>query len=126
MNQPFLELRHKKRLTILCAIAIVAILFATLWPLDPFPPNQVTWLPGANGIAFGSVGLVVSKTPLQTEGTRATESRTLELFLRPASVESSYTLLSFYVPNNPAQLRVRQWTDFLQSRITFSTTGTTR
>jgi hypothetical protein len=55
----------------------------------------------------------VSKAPLQTQAALASGSRTLELFLRPASVASSYTILSYYVPDNPAQLQVRQWTDFL-------------
>lgn len=108
-----LEARHKKRLTILCVITTLAILLATLWPFNPSPSNRVTWLPRANGIAFGSPGLVVSKTPLHTQAALDMEPRTLELFLRPASLLSSYAILSFYVPNHPAQLRVRQWTDIL-------------
>jgi VanZ like family/Concanavalin A-like lectin/glucanases superfamily len=113
MNETSLDTLYRKRLGTLCAIATLAILFATLWPFNPFPANRVSWLSGKNGIAFGKAGVVVSKTPLQADDAQATSSRTLELFLRPATTEDSYTILSFYVPNNPARLRVRQWTTIL-------------
>lgn len=104
--------REKKRLGILCGIAIIALLIGALWPLNPFPPNKVSWLPDANGVRFGGPGLVVSKAPLKTEGSDK-NSCGLELLLRPASIEGSYTILSFYAPNNPRQFLVRQWTDGL-------------
>ncbi len=105
--------RQRKRLGILCAIAIIAVLIATLWPFDFFPLNRVSWLPEGNGIRFGGAGLVVTKAPLMAGGTEASKSCSLEIFLRPTSIKFVYTILSFYVPNNPRQFLVRQYTDGL-------------
>ena len=113
MNKNLVSTQGRKRLTLLCVLAIIAILFATLWPFNPFPPNRVSWLPGADGIAFRDPGLVVSKTPLQVDAPQTANAHTLELFVRPASVDSSSTILTFYVPGNPVQLRVRQWMNTL-------------
>ena len=103
----------KKRLGILCGITVTAMLAATLWPFNPFPRNEVRWLTEANGISFGGAGLVISEEPLRTEENLTQQSCTLELLLRPASVKSLYTILSFYTPNHPEQFLVRQWTDGL-------------
>ena len=113
MNKNLVSTQGRKRLTLLCVLAVIAILFATLWPFNPFPPNRVSWLPGADGIAFRDPGLVVSKTPLQVDAPQTANTHTLELFVRPHSVDSSSTILTFYVPGNPVQLRVRQWMDIL-------------
>ena len=113
MNNKWPAVREKSLLGVLCGIAIIAVLIATLWPFNPFPPNRISWLSEANGIRFGGPGLVVSKAPLTTEGAEPGKSCSLELLLRPASIEGSYTILSFYTPNNPSQFLVRQWTDGL-------------
>jgi VanZ family protein len=113
VNDKLQAVREKKRVGILCGIAIIAVLIGTLWPFNPFPPNRISWLPEANGIRFGGPGLVVSKAPLRAEGAEPRKSCSLELLLRPASIEGSYTILSFYAPNNPGQFLVRQWTDDL-------------
>jgi VanZ family protein len=96
-----------------CAVAIAAILVATLWPLNPFPRNRVTWLQGTSGLRFEEAGLVVSTGPLSPPPAYDTESYTVELLLRPASIKSLYTILAFYSPTRPRQLLVRQWTDGL-------------
>jgi glycopeptide antibiotics resistance protein len=106
-------LRDRKHLEILCGIALIAVLIATLWPFDFFPPNRVSWLPDANGIRFDSSGVVVSDSTLATVGTESRNSCSLEILLRPASIRSVHTILSFYIPNNPRQFLVRQWTDGL-------------
>ena len=98
---------------ILCGIVIIAVLSATLWPFNFFPANRISWLPATNGIRFGGPGLVVSKAPLRAEGAGLRNACSLELLLRPASIEGSFTILGFYAPNNPSQFLVRQWTDGL-------------
>lgn len=106
------KIRKKKRLAILCWIAVAAVLAATLWPFNPFPPNQVRWLREADGIAFDGAGLVISKAPLAVESTLS-QACSLEILLRPATVTSLFTILDFYTPNNPEQFLVRQWMDGL-------------
>jgi hypothetical protein len=113
VNNGFQTLRERNRLGITCSAAIIAMLIATLWPFDPFPPNRVRWLRETNGIEFDGAGLVLSKEPLPTAETTAQQSCALELLLRPAALESSYTILSFYKPDNPTQFLVKQWTDGL-------------
>jgi hypothetical protein len=114
MDERFHALQVKRRrVSILCAGAIIAILVATLWPFDPFPTNRVRWIPGQSGIEFDGTGVVVSASPLRVGEDQAKESFTLELLLQPANVESVHTILGFYTPLDPKQLLVRQWRDGL-------------
>lgn len=103
----------RKKLGALCWVAIAAILICTLWPFNPFPRNGAHWLRGGTGIEFDRAGVVLSKLPLNFERDVASESCTVELLLRPASVDAAYTILGFYVPDSPRQFLVRQWTDGL-------------
>jgi VanZ family protein len=96
-----------------CAVAVFAVLGATLWPFNPYPANGIRWLRGANGLKFERAGLVVGSEPLRPPETKAAESCTLELLLSPDSVKSSHTILAFYAPTRPRQFLVRQWTDGL-------------
>ncbi|MGA8274112.1 MAG: VanZ family protein [Candidatus Sulfotelmatobacter sp.] len=113
MNKQLQAARDKRRLAILCWIAAAAILSATLWPFNPFPPNRVRWLGDSDGIAFDGAGLVIGKAPLVAVESTLSQSCSLEILLRPAAVTSVYTILDFYTPNNPEQFLVRQWTDGL-------------
>jgi VanZ family protein len=98
----------------LCVIAVFAVLFGTLWPFNPFPANNVQWVPEANGIRFGRGGLVHSQSDLQAAATTgAAQGVSLELLVRPLRVDSGGTILSFYDRGNPRKLMVRQWTDGL-------------
>jgi len=102
-----------RRAKAVCAVAVFAVLGATLWPFNPFPENGIRWLQGANGLKFERAGLVVSSEPLRPPETKAAESYTLELLLGPDSVKSSHTILAFYAPTRPRQFLVRQWRDGL-------------
>jgi hypothetical protein len=101
------------RARVLCTTAVLAVLAATLWPFDAFEPNGVHWLQGANGLRFENDGLVVSAEPLTPPETHDSESYSLELLLRPASVGWSYTIFAVYDPTLPRQFMVRQWKDGL-------------
>ena len=114
MNDKLSALPEKKRIGILCVIAITALLCATLWPFNPWPANQVTWLPDSDGLRFGREGVVVSKTPLDPpQETPAAQSCSIELLLRPANFERSDVILSFYLPRNSTRLLILQWRDLL-------------
>lgn len=124
MNNQLRPGQDRTNLRIVCGLAVVALLVATLWPFDPFPSNRVRWLPEADGIEFDGAGLVISKAPLPASET-GVQTCTLELLLLPSVTKSAYTILSFYTPNNPRQLLVRQWTDgLLVSREVADSTGT--
>jgi hypothetical protein len=113
MNDQLHTPRQRKRLRRLCWIAIGAVLLATLWPFDFFPRNRVSWLPDANGVRFDSSGVVLSRAPLGAGATESQNSCTLEVLLRPAGIDGVQTILSFYVPTNPRQFRMRQYHDGL-------------
>lgn len=101
-----------KRAKTLCVAAILAVLTATLWPFNPIPRNQVAWISGGQGLRFQRPGLVLSKGYLSASSF-AGESYSLELFIRPASVRSAYTILGLYVPGRRRQFLVRQFKDGL-------------
>jgi len=42
VRRKFRELEGVKKARFLSAVAIIAVLVATLWPLNPFPKNRVT------------------------------------------------------------------------------------
>jgi VanZ family protein len=105
---------EKRRIGMLCVIAVLAVLFGTLWPFNPYPANEVRWIPEANGIRLGRGGLVRSASDLQAAaGTGGSPGVSLELVVRPLSVDWGGTILSFYDRANPEKLMVRQWTDGL-------------
>jgi len=114
VRRKFGELEGVKRARLLSTVAIIAVLVATLWPLNPFPKNRVTWLPGTNGLKFERPGLVVGTRPMTPPQSGVTQSCTLELIVRPAGIKSSGTILAFYSSSHPRQsLQVRQWRDGL-------------
>lgn len=100
-------------LNALIAGAIIAVLFATLWPFNPFPRNHVNWIPGRNGVWFTVPGIVIASKPIEIAGTRTTGSVTVELWVSPADIHQGAVVLGFYSPENPRQLEFRQWTDGL-------------
>ncbi len=112
VNEQSQAARERNILGTVCMVTILAVLAATLWPFNPFPPNGVRWLTEANGIRFDGPGLVMSKSSLDAAASGPGPC-SLELLLRPADTQSFYTILSFYTPSNPKQFLVRQWTDGL-------------
>jgi len=105
-------LASSRRELLLFVIATLAVLIATLWPLDPFPRNGVTWSKSSNGLQFEKRGLVLGKQPLDFR-VGDTNSYTIELALTPTGSHSSRTILGFYVPGRAKQLLIRQYHDGL-------------
>lgn len=90
-------------------IMTIGVLFATLWPFDFSPANNVTWIPDANGLRFDRQSIALTSEPLNTEAFGGQKNFTLEILLRPESVETVSTILSFYVPGHPTRLHIKQW-----------------
>jgi hypothetical protein len=109
VNKQTCKIQRPKKALAFSLLAVVAVLVATLWPMKPFPRNGVTWLPGSGGLKFEKAGLVVSKEALEPSQSTTSQSSTLELLLRPASIKSSGTILAFYSPMHPKQLQAWQW-----------------
>lgn len=113
MNQQLGGLAERKRAKQFCAVAVLAVLIATLKPFNPFPKNGVTWLQGTKGLRFKDAGLVKSNEPLRVVQTQGTESYSLELLLQPANTKSVSTILAFDTPSPSRELFVQQWKDAL-------------
>jgi VanZ family protein len=113
VNKQLAELKSSKRATFFAGVAVALVLIATLWPLNPFPINRVSRLPGTSGLKLEGGALVVSDGVLEPPQNDSSQSYTLEILVRPASIKGSGTILTFYVPGRTRQLQVRQWRDGL-------------
>jgi len=113
VNEQFAAYSERRKAGILCIVAVVAMLVATMWPCDPFPRNGVTWLQRTGGLRFEKPGLVISNESLRPTETQAAESYSLELLIRPASTKSTHPILGFYAPTRAKQLMVRQYQEGL-------------
>ena len=109
VNRQFGALEGPRKAKAFSAVAVAAVLLATLWPLNPFPRNGVTWLRGTSGLRFARASLVVSEEVVEPLEGNGSQSYTLELLLRPASMKSLRTILAFYSPARTQQFQVWQW-----------------
>jgi hypothetical protein len=101
---------EQKLLTILSFLAVFALLIATLWPFNPYPRNEVSWLKDSNGIRFNQGGNVVSIGSLQPQvGADAGDSCAIEIYLRPVTRKDTWNLLTFSSAENPVALYLRQF-----------------
>jgi VanZ family protein len=108
-TKKFLPLRHGKPLLIvLAAVSVLALLVATLWPLNPNRRNEVSWLDGEDGVRFGENGTIFSAAEFPRDPGAENESFSLELSVAPALTRDSKVICAFYVPENPGQFMVRQ------------------
>jgi hypothetical protein len=98
-----------------------ALLAACLWPLNPFPHNDVTWLPGEPGVKLGKQALLVSAADLSVPTGEQISGCTLTITLRPmlGYVNNSATFLVVYTPANPLQFRLMQYRDELLIRRSY-------
>lgn len=99
-----------------CILILGIILVAGLWPFDPFPSNQVTWLAKQHGIHLARRAILWTKTPLGTPEQSKNSPCSVEIWVEPAETIWSGTLLAFFDPVNHDQLRLAQSRDGLLIR----------
>jgi hypothetical protein len=99
---------------VLSLVVIAGLFIGTMWPFQPFPPNEVRWLKGSPGVQVDISGVVLSRQPLSMEGSlAASNSCSMEIWLQPTETEGTSTILDFYHPGNPFQFMLRQYGDGL-------------
>jgi hypothetical protein len=104
----------KTILGVLSFLVIVGLFVGTMWPFQPFPPNEVRWLSGAQGIRVEESGVVLSRQPLSMEASLAgSNSCSVEIWVLPTAMEGTSTIMDFYHPGNPFQFMLRQYEDGL-------------
>jgi VanZ family protein len=105
----------RKILGAVCALILWGLLVAALWPFNPIPPNEVSWLPAEDGLRFGDRATIYSSGVF--DATRWDEESfcSLEIWLQPdrAYANHSHTILVFYRADNPFQFRLTQYHDSL-------------
>jgi len=106
----------------ICVLLACGMLVAGLWPFNPLPKNEVRWLTDRNGLQFGHDGTIVSKEPFEVAEQNQNSFCSFEIYLQPASVvvNPSITIMDFYTPDNPLQLRLAQHLDHFFVRRDYS------
>ena len=89
----------------MCIAVLCGILVAGLWPFHS-PRNGVTWLAGENGLRFTRYATIVSAGEFRAAGAPGS-SCSVEVWLQPALLEDSNTLLAFH-NSRPASLSLHQ------------------
>ena len=87
----------------------LGILFATLYPFEFHPHNDVEWLKG--GLRFGQHGIVTSDGPLMTGSTGEDSSCSMEILLKPGTLAGSNRFLVFSSSHNSEQIKLTQYRD---------------
>ena len=88
-------------------LAVVCItLTLGLWPFHA-PRNDVTWLTGTNGLAFGKHGTVLGSGLLGEHNLQDDKGRAIEIRVLPAR-RNSATLLALYSPESATRFALRQ------------------
>jgi VanZ like family/Concanavalin A-like lectin/glucanases superfamily len=102
---------HRKRIIAgFCILIAVGILVCTLWPFDFLPANRVSWLSSPHGLRFENHGVVVSDKRIDSLGAQAVEGPcTLEIWIKPARVNSVFSILDIFEPGNQHRFRLQQY-----------------
>ena len=91
---------------ILALLTLCGILVVALWPFHS-PKNQVHWLENENGLRFGRYGTILSSGMFEAVSSDG-PSCSLEIWLKPARIWNTGTVLAFYSPSNPRELSLQQ------------------
>jgi VanZ family protein len=101
---------ERKPLAVLCVLAALALMWATLRPFNPHPHNDVSWLPDTNGVRFGGSGIIWSTGPLQpAAGSSAQDACTIEIYLVPFTDDDAGNFLTFSSDDSLDAVFLRQW-----------------
>ena len=101
---------QKKLLIPLFFLIFSGIVVATLWPFDFSLSNGVTWIPNRNGIHFSQpAGVLISASSLVVPPSAASNSVTIELWLRSDEIWSSRSAVGIYNPAQATPFLIRQW-----------------
>ena len=82
-----------------CGLVLCGILVVGLWPFHS-PRNDVAWVPEGNGLTVGPHGSLVSAGEFESRKSGFDASCSIELWLRPALVTGSGTILAYYQPSD--------------------------
>jgi len=90
----------------LAMLTLCGILVAGLWPFHS-PKNQVHWLENENGLRFGHYGTILSSGMFEGASSDGL-SCSLEIWLEPAFIWNTGTLIAFYSPLATRQFSLHQ------------------
>jgi len=101
-----------------CILLVLGLLAVGLWPFQPFPANQVSWLSAGNGVEFVGHGVIFGSGVSDAAPGRESSACSLKIRLQPRIVDldDSGTLLVFYTPENPMRFRLMQYRNELLIR----------
>jgi VanZ family protein len=106
------QTQELKILRFVCVAFWVGLMVLGLWPFNFFPRNRVEWLGDSNGIHFDWHGQMYtdaqSKLVAPQSAASATDSFSIEIWLKPDKAYSWGTVLSVYDPARPESLRMNQ------------------
>src|SRR5262245_10794950 len=96
----------KPVLTGLSILAVCALLFATLWPFTPHPPNEVSWLANEDGVQFGDYATIFGNGEFPQVSAKDDKGFSLEFWMRPGLSKDTNVMVAFYAPGNPWQFAI--------------------
>jgi hypothetical protein len=89
------------------------ILFATLYPFQFHPSNDVRWIEEGNGLRFGRHGILLSKGDMLPGAPENDSSFSIEVLLKPSSLAGVSTFLVLSSARQRGQIRIQQYLDGL-------------
>lgn len=95
----------------ICFCLLGGILYAGLTPFSTHLPNEVHWSENPRGLQFSRYSMIRASGSIQWSGSEDQGPCTLEIWLQPARVSQSRTILAFYTSDFVISLSLRQWTD---------------
>ena len=106
---PTFPLQDKKLvLKIVAAVSVCLLFVATLWPLNPWPKNQISWRHDDDGVRLCKHGTIFSLGQFPNEADAEGKPFSLELWMEPWRNEGSTVMLAFYERESAEQFIVGQ------------------